>query len=173
MTQPLVEFAEYLRRLRKLKVRFPAGHVGPELFGDLRQPTPTRATRHLSDTLFEGLFRLVRNLALDLTASAIPEGIAEELSARYGRNCRLRFVDLQMESVVEPTQPIEHPFARAKTAHIHIAVVGIAHEVMATSFQFPIHLVEQHVGQQRRQYAAYDLAYFASPLVNPSSPRRH
>ena len=61
MTQPLVEFAEHLRRLRKLKVSLPARHVSPEPFHDLRQATPARATRQLSDALPVGFLRLVGN----------------------------------------------------------------------------------------------------------------
>jgi hypothetical protein len=51
-----------------------------------------------------------------------------------------------VESLVELRQARQHPFARAATAHIHVAVVGIAHEAVTPSLQFPIHLVEQHIG---------------------------
>src|SRR5690606_2737145 len=118
VSNPLVESAEHLRRLRELEVGLPARHVSPELFGDLRQATPTRATRHLSDALLEGLFGLVRHLAFDLTASAIPEGITEKLPARCGRDGRLGLIDLQMESVVELAQPVQHAFARTTAAYI-------------------------------------------------------
>jgi hypothetical protein len=48
-------------------------------------------------------------------------------------------------------QSIKYARARSPTAHMHVAVVGVAHESMAALFQFQIHLVQQHIGQERRQ----------------------
>ncbi|MPM97518.1 hypothetical protein SDC9_144691 [bioreactor metagenome] len=147
---PLVEFAEHLGCLRKLEVRLPAWHVGPQPFGNLGQVAPARATCELPDTLLEGLQRLVGHPALDLPARAVPEGIAQKLAARGRRDGRLGVADLQVESIIELGQARQHPFARPATAHIYVAVIGVAHEAVTPSLQFPIHLVEQHIGQERR-----------------------
>ncbi|MGF6609145.1 hypothetical protein OKW45_004067 [Paraburkholderia sp. WSM4175] len=44
-----------------------------------------------------------------------------------------------------------HPLTSTTTAaDIHVRIVGTAHEAVAAPFQFLVHLVEQHVSQQRR-----------------------
>jgi hypothetical protein len=47
-----------------------------------------------------------------------------------------------------------HPFTCNLTAHVYVAVIGITAEAVASLFQFLVELIEQDVGQQRRQWAA-------------------
>jgi hypothetical protein len=93
----------------------------------------------------------------------------------------LGFIHLQVQSEVELPQALQHSFARSLTAHIHIAVVGVAHEPVAASLQFPIHFVQQHVGQQRRERPAlrrsfvalhdHAVVHDASVEVSPNQPQ--
>ena len=148
---PLVEFTEHSRRLGKLEVRLPTRHIGLQALHYFRQAPPSQAAGQVSDALLKGLQCLSGHRTFDPLARTEPQFIAQELATGRLSNRRLGLVDLQMESIVELAQTIQHSFARAATAHVHIAVVGVAHEAMASRLQFPVHLVQQHIGQQRRQ----------------------
>lgn len=65
------------------------------------------------------------------------------------RDGRLGLIDFEVESNIELLQARQPPFAHPATAHIFVAVIGVAHEVMPPSHPFPIYLVEQHIGQER------------------------
>jgi len=154
VSDPLVEFAEHLGCLRKLEVRLPTRHVGPQPFGDLGQVAPARATRELPDALLEGRQGLSGHSTLDPVTRTAPQLVAQKLATGRRRYRRLDLVDLQMESFVELRQARQHPFAHPAAAHIYVAVVRVTNKAVAPSLQFPIHLVEQHVGQERRQRSA-------------------
>ncbi len=100
VTDPLVEFAEHHRRLRKLEVGLPTRQVSLQAFDELWQTSPARASRHLPDALLECLFGFVGDPTLGLSARAVPEDIARKLSARARCYSRLRIIDLQVESLV-------------------------------------------------------------------------
>ena len=82
VANPLIELAKHLGRLRKLEGALPARQASPQSFNDLRQAAPTRTSRHFPEALLEGRFGFVGNLAPDLTAWTIPEGIAQEFPDR-------------------------------------------------------------------------------------------
>lgn len=68
-------------------------------------------------------------------------------------------IDLEPQPVFQEVRDAAHdPLAGALTAHVDVAVIGVPAEAMPSAFQLPIQLREQHVGQQRRQYAGYNLA---------------
>jgi len=102
---------------------------------------------------------------LRLTApSRPPEAEAEELAAKHTGNRALALVDRQVQPSVKPPQKLHDPFARLAAANVNVAVVRIAHEAMAPAFQFLIHLIEQHIGQKRRQRPALRRAHH--PLLD-------
>ncbi len=80
-----------------------------------------------------------------------PEGVAEETAAKDAGNGALGLVHRQVKSAIEVTQQGHHPFTRPPRSHIDVAVVGIAAERMAPPFKFLVHLIQQHIGQKRRQ----------------------
>jgi hypothetical protein len=43
-----------------------------------------------------------------------------------------------------------HSLPRPTDACVHVAVVGIANEAMAAPLEFPIQLIQHHVGEQAR-----------------------
>ena len=66
----------------------------------------------------------------------------------------MRFINFQVQLVVPTLEQGHPPLACPPAAHIYIAVIGIAGKAMPLSFQHPIHLVEKHIGQQRREWTA-------------------
>jgi hypothetical protein len=58
----------------------------------------------------------------------------------------LSFVDLKPEVTVELPEPRHHPLPSSDTAHIDVAVIGVAREAVPARLQRLVHIVEQHVG---------------------------
>ena len=88
------------------------------------------------------------------------EAEAQELAhARLGHRA-LGLVDLELETLgQEPLDARHHPLARPLTAHIDVAVVGVAHEAMAALLQFLVQHVQHQVRQQRRERPALRRAF--------------
>jgi len=53
-----------------------------------------------------------------------------------------------------------HPFAGTATAHVDVAVIGIAHEAVAAAFQLPVQFIKHQVRQQRREHPSNNLGNF-------------
>ena len=70
----------------------------------------------------------------------------------------------------KPFDARHHPLARPLTAHIDVAVVGVAHEAMAALLQFLVQHVQHQVRQQRRERSALRRAFLRrTDQAHPSS----
>jgi hypothetical protein len=64
-------------------------------------------------------------------------------------NGTLRLVDLKLETLrQEPFDAFHHAFACPLTAHVDVAVIGIAYKAMASLLQFAIEHVQHEIRQQ-------------------------
>src|SRR6266702_3954423 len=144
MPQPFIKLAEYPWRLRQSEVGLPTRQITPQFLSHLIYASTAIALR-------------------DLTQPPL-QRVAQKLPPKRTCHRTLALVDLEPQAFVELAQPRHHPLARFLTAHVHVAVVRIAHKPMATPLQFPIHLVQQYIGQQRRQWPALRRAL--TPLLH-------
>jgi hypothetical protein len=55
---------------------------------------------------------------------------------------------------IETTHRLHHAFARPLGPHVDVEVVGVAHERVTALLQLFVHVVQQHVRQERRQRPA-------------------
>src|SRR5882672_6199048 len=115
---PFFKRAQHRRRLAEAEVAAPPDEVDGQLLDDLREASSTRVAE------------------------------AQELAdARLG-NRTLGLVNLQPEALCKESFDADHhPLARTLTAHIDVAVVGVAHEAMTALLQFLV----QHIQHQVRQ----------------------
>src|SRR5215472_10816156 len=66
-----------------------------------------------------------------------------------------RLVDLHLKPVgQEPAHGSHDPLAGAATAHVDVAVVGVAAEAVTPPFQFLVEIIEHEVAQKGRKRAA-------------------
>ena len=75
-------------------------------------------------------------------------------STRLVMSLGFLLVHAQMQLLIHLAHPTQYSFARLLTANVHVAVVGVPGEAMAALLQRPIYFVQQHVGQQQRQWTA-------------------
>src|SRR5215813_9410528 len=131
---PLVKCAQHRRGLAEAEVAAPSYEVDGQLFDDLRQACPARAPRPFPNSRFEAGERLRRNPSPRLSPNR--EAEAQELAnARLG-NRALGLVDLELKPFgQEPFDAFHHPLACLPTAHIDVAVVGVANEAVAAFLQ--------------------------------------
>src|SRR5207244_7029257 len=127
--EPLVKLAQHRRGLAEAEVAAPPDEVDRQLLDDLREAASAHAPRQFPDLCFEAGDRLRRDAPSRLSSTRVAE--AQELAdARLG-NRALGLVDLEPEALrKEPFDAGHHPFSRALTAHIDVAVVGVAHEAV-------------------------------------------
>ena len=68
---------------------------------------------------------------------------------------RLRLVHLQAQAPSdEVSHASHHPLARSFAAHVHVAVIGVANELVTTPGELPVELVQHDVREQRRERTA-------------------
>jgi hypothetical protein len=72
-------------------------------------------------------------------------------------------VDLKLQIAVQPPEQGHHSLACLDAAHVDVAVVGVARKAVPPRLQHPVHLVKQHVGQQRAQRPALRCAQMSLP----------
>ncbi|MGY4287216.1 hypothetical protein ACVWXO_006436 [Bradyrhizobium sp. LM2.7] len=155
---PLIECAQHRRGLAEAEISAPADKVSGQLLGDLFEASSARASCQLPDSRFEASERLRRNAPSRLLPAG--EAEAQELAdARLGDRA-LGLVDLELEALFEePFDPGHHPLARLLTAHIDVAVIGVAHEAVAALLQLLVQHIQHQVRQQRRERAALRRAF--------------
>src|SRR5580704_12033833 len=143
---PLVKLVQHRGGLAEAEVTTPSDKISGEFLDDLPGAFPTRAPRQLADLCLEAVNGLRRDPAPELPPTRKAE--AQELAdARLGDRA-LGLVDLEPETLGEELLDADHhPLACPLTAHIDVAVVGIAHKAVAALFQ----LLIQHVQHKVRQ----------------------
>lgn len=172
MAQPLVQFSPDPGRLRQPEVRLPTQQVGPQFLHHLRHAARTRAACELPNADLEVVQCLISHCTFDFFALGHPQLIAQKLAPKGAGHRTLGFVDLKLQAAIQLPEQCHHPLARLSATHIDVAVIGVARKAVASRLQRLVHLVEQHVGKQGAQYAAYDLAYFSLQRLNWSNSRR-
>ena len=76
--------------------------------------------------------------------------VPEKLAVLGPRNGAFLAIDLQPEPFrKEAFQRCHHSFSRRLRSNVHVAIVGITSETMASPLEFFIQLIEQDVTQQR------------------------
>src|SRR5262249_17721126 len=154
MANPLVEVVEDARGLGEPEVTLPSVEIAPEALADLREALPGGTPGHRAYTLLQALDGLRCQAPANRSSRGHPEGEAKELPCRGARHLALGLVDAQLQPPKELAQRCHHPLARPLRPHIDVEVVSVAHERMPASLQLLVHLVQEHVGQERRQRAA-------------------
>src|SRR5665213_427145 len=156
--KPLVKPAQHRRGLAEAEVAAPPDQVDGQLLDDLREAAAAHAPRQFPNSCLEAGDRL-RRYAPSRFASA-GEAEAQELAdARLGDRA-LGLVDLQPEALFEePFDAGHHPFARTLTAHIDVAVVGVAYEAVTALLQFLVQHIQHQVRQQRRERSTLRRAF--------------
>ncbi len=154
MAHPFVQLSPNSWGLRQPEIGFPPQHEATQPLRHRAQGSPRHTGCKRADAVLERLDRLVGDPPFDRAPRFDPEGVTEKFAAKDGGNGALGLVHRQVKSAVEPPQQGHHPLPRSPGPHINVAVVGVAAEGMAPPFKFLIHLVQQQVGQQRRQRPA-------------------
>src|SRR5580658_10540342 len=76
----------------------------------------------------------------------------KELALPGPRHRAFLRVDAQLQDLLEEDpDSIHHPVPRHATADVHVTVIGVAAERESPSLQFMVQIVEQDVGQERRE----------------------
>ena len=84
----------------------------------------------------------------------------QELPFPGPRHRALLCVDSQAQGILEEhPDPAHHPLTRRATAQINVAVISVAAERESSSLKLPVQIVQQDVGQQRRQRPALRRAF--------------
>ena len=97
----------------------------------------------------------------------------EAQEAAFAHRSHLAFgrVDVELEGLLQVSRDAaHHPLARALAFDQDDQVIGIAGEAVSPPLQLAVELVQQDVGQQRRQGPALRRADVASPSLSPSPP---
>jgi hypothetical protein len=103
----------------------------------LREALPAHASRQLPDLGFQPNDGLRRDAPPRLPTAG--EAEAHEFADARSSDRALGLVDFELEALGEEMFDIGHdPLAHPLTAHIDVAVVGVAHEAMAAILQFLI-----------------------------------
>jgi hypothetical protein len=58
-------------------------------------------------------------------------------------------MDRDPQTAIELQQQGHHPPARSLTANVDVRILDVAHEAVTPSFQFLVHLIQQHVREKR------------------------
>src|SRR5260221_2277975 len=148
--EPLVKLTQHRRGLAEAEVAAPPDEVDGQLLDDRREAASARAPRQLPNSRLEAGDRLRRNAPPWLSSARVAE--AQELAdVRFG-NRALCLVELLLEAPGQETfDACHHPFSRALTAHIDVAIIGVAHEAVTAFLQFLIQHIQHQVRQQRRE----------------------
>src|SRR5713101_1928005 len=144
--QPRIEVLERLGGLRETEVGLPPRHVGPQLFRNLSHAATTDTAGDEPDALLERDECLGSYRNFDRISRPPPQAVAQELTPKDGTYRGLRLVHPKVKLCVQAPQGAEHSLTSFLTAHVHVAVVGVASETLAPLFQCLVHFIEQHIG---------------------------
>src|SRR5712691_8483561 len=129
--QPRVKVSEHLRGLRQTEVRLPSRQVCLQLLSHLSHAAPTDTAGDEPDALLERDECLGSYPDFDRISRPPPQAVAQELTAKDGTHRGLRLVHPKVKLCIQAPQGAEHSLTSFLTAHVHVAVVGVASEPMA------------------------------------------
>src|ERR1700730_8281711 len=156
--EPLIKFTQHRRGLADAEVAAPPDEVDGQLLDDLREAPSARAPRQLPNSRLEAGDHLRRNAPSRQRLACKAE--AQELADVRLCNRALCLDDLQPEALrKEPFDSGHHPLARTLTAHVDVAVVGVAHEAVTTLLQFLVQHIQHQVRQQPRERSTLRRAF--------------
>ncbi len=149
--QPLIHAFEYLRRVGEAKIRPPSHEIAPQSRHHVHEAFPAVPRRDLPDALLQYRqgFRCLS--ALHDLSRRDPETEAQEGALPHRNHGTLGRVDSELVLCVQAHQALHHALPRSLRPHVHIAVIGVAHEAVPASLQFLVHPVQQHIRQYRRE----------------------
>src|SRR6202790_4265741 len=143
---PLVKCAQHRGGLAEAEVAAPSDEIARQLLGDLREALPARAPRQLPHFRLKAGDGLRRDPAPGLLSACKAE--AQELADTRPGDRALPLFAPQLETLgQEVLDALHHPLARPLAAHIDVAVIGIAHEAMATLLEFLVQYVQHQIRQ--------------------------
>jgi hypothetical protein len=122
----------------------PAAQQRIEILDRPLQRSPAPIAQPRSHLLLQTLYALRCNswMALALHGARI----AEELSLPWPRHRAFPLIDAQPQDFLkEDPDPAHHTLARRPTAHINVAVIGIADERKPPSLKLPVQVRQQNV----------------------------
>jgi len=135
---------QHLRGFAKAEVAAPSHHIGGQsLHRRLDAYTPG-LSRDLTDFVFETHQSLRSNRSCDLWA--VCKTKPEELSLLRSRHGALRLIYLELEPLSDEARNAHHhPLTRTLTAHIDVAVIGVADVSVSPALQFAVEFVEHDI----------------------------
>jgi hypothetical protein len=160
MPYPLVQLAPDLWSLRQPEVSLPSQHIDSQLSNHFLETASARTTSQSSDTLLEHCYRLVGQPAFDCPAGSRSEAVTQKLALEHTGYCALGRIHLKTQFAIEPQRQDHYPLARTMGANTDIRIVRVAHQAVASPFQFLVHFVEQRIAQQRRYHSPYTKGNF-------------
>jgi len=170
VTHPTVQLIKGSLALTELEVTSPTAQYGVYPLDDARHLAALRSVQQVSKPVAQASQAHRCHSQSRLLMPAHP--IAQVITHPRPGYPALFPVQRQFQALAQETLNAgHHPFTCATTTHINVRVIGITHEAMAPPLQFTIKFVEQDVRQQRREYAAYDLAYFFLWCLSQSTSR--
>ncbi len=100
---------------------------------------------------------------LDVAFRAHAEAETQEVRPVRSAHRTLLFVHLQAQPALdETTSRGQNPISGAFAAHEDLRIVGIANKAQPPSLQLPIQLVQDDIGQERRQWPALGRSLFGA-----------
>src|SRR3954453_3937196 len=141
---PGVQIPQHNRGLEEVEIASPADQVSRQGRDQLGPTDAEHPTRQFPDPLLELLQGLHGDLPgrLDL----VRDRESQELSLPASSHRTLRFVDLELKSGrQEATGACHDALSRPATAHVDVAVVGIAAEAETPTGQLSVKFVEYQV----------------------------
>ena len=85
----------------------------------------------------------------------------KELALPGPRHRAFNGVDAQLQGFLEESpNTLHHPLTRRATAEVYVAVIRVAAKREIPSFQLPVQVIEQDVGEERREHAPNAKANF-------------
>src|SRR5665213_3770819 len=153
VANPTLKIGEHARCLCEPEVSLPARQVPSERFAYLREASSGAAPGQFSHALLHTHDGLCGYAPPNRPSRGCPEREAEELRCRGARHLALGLVDAELQLPKQLAQRGHDPLARTLRPNVNVQIVSVADEGMPAPLQLLVDFVQQHVGQQRREWA--------------------
>jgi hypothetical protein len=134
----------------KAEVVLPSWQVAPECLNHRWYASSSRPVSDLPDAFLHGCKGFGCNAQFD-RAFLVEAAVAQEFAVFWPCHCALLLVDSEPESRIEPLERLHHVFTRALRPDVCVQVIRVADEGDSAFLKLLVHLVEEHVGHQRRK----------------------